>query len=252
MSERSRHSDELGRLERENSQLRHRIYELEGELNRLRFDMGMKTGKDDISKLWRTETRHASLMNSRSYVRYVISLVKSTSVWGVIEKGISHFRKFRLLSAILRTATKIAVLAESGVAFVAWISVSLFTLPFIAVISLASFLVAILKSRTAIKHFEEKLKDRKVYILFASSKQLRKNRGRDGFLAKNAEDLALDGSVVFIVSPYSFVRHGVGGSGFYVTAREEKKNIYMVRRNFFFMLRKSVIERVASDTVTMY
>ncbi|MBQ8207260.1 MAG: hypothetical protein IJZ89_00815 [Clostridia bacterium] len=252
MSDKDSQNADLVRLERENAQLQHRIIELEAELNRLRFDMGMDTGKDDISKLWRHETRNASLMGSRNYFKYLISLIKSTSFWSVLQKGISHFRKFRLLSAILRTATRIAVWAESGVALVAWLSFSVFMLPFIGVLSLISLFIALFRSRSSNIFFTDLLRDKKVYILFAGKDQLTKNGKCQGFFGENIKDLASDGSVVLVVSPYFFGRHGVGGRDFYVTARKESENIYMVRKNYFFMLRRIAIERMAAEIISIY
>lgn len=252
MSDRDRQGEDILRLERENSLLRHRNSELEAELERLRYSMGMDNGKDDIPKMWRNAARRAFLMGSRNYFKYLVSLVKSTSFWGVLQKGISHFRKFRLLSAIFRIATRIAVWAESGVAIVAWLSFSVFMLPVIGVLSFVSLFIALFRSRSANHSFTDILRDKRVYVLFAARGQLKKGDGKGTFFYENARELASDGSVVLVVSPYFFGRFGVGGSGFYVTAREECENVYMVRKNYFFMLRRIVLEMVAAEIITVY
>lgn len=251
MSETDKQNQDIARLKRENAGLNRRINELENEINRLRFDMGFEVGKDDISKLWYQEVKRASAMSSRGYLGYVASSVKGTSVWSFFRKGIRHFRRFRLLSFLFRMATKIAVFAESGVALVAWLSFSLFMLPFILVLAIVTFIIGIFRSRKTNGILLEKLRDKKVYVLFADRKQLPKNRDQESFLRKNAEDLARDGSVVVVVSPYYFSSRGLGEDRAYVTARREFEGVYIVRKNYFFMLRRRVIKTVAAEIVVI-
>ena len=248
----TRNDPEYKALKRENRRLRHRIEELEAENARLRSDIGLKSGGDGIATLWWLEGRRERLMSVRNYPKYLISLVKSTSFWLLCQRGLSFFRKFRLISWILRIVTRIVIWAETSVAFIAWISATIVILPFLALLSAASLFIALFRSKNANKHFEELLGGKKVYILFASKKQLSKRGEKVGFFVQNVRELALRDSVCIVVSPHFFGREGIGGSDFYVTARKESENIYMVRKNYYFMLRRVVIERVASEIICIY
>ncbi len=248
-----REFDCLERLSEENSLLHKRNAELENEILRLRSASMLRRDRsgDETEKLWWIEGREEILMKSRSYPRYIFSLVKSNSLWLFVLRWLSHFRRFRLLSIVFRWITKIIVLAESGVAFLAWFSFMLIALPVLAVISLASLTVALFRSKNANTFFREELRGKKVYILFSHKKQLEKKRASN-FFSENVQDLASDGSVVFVVSPYFFGKKGLGGRSFYVTARKESTNIYLVRKNYFFMLRRRVIDKTAGEVITIY
>ncbi|MEE0969144.1 MAG: hypothetical protein U0M06_07225 [Clostridia bacterium] len=245
---------EIERLEEENIHLHRRNAELEAEILRLRSESLTKTtkGADENEKLWFIEGRGELLMKSRSYPRYLAALIKSNTLWLMIQKGLAHLRRFRLLSGILKILTRIVVLAESGVAFLAWFSVMIVVLPVLGVLSLVSLSVALLRSRNANNFFRSEIKDKNVYILFAHKKQLASRPRKSAFFYENVKDLTSDGSVCFVVSPYFFGRKGLGGDDFYVTARKEKDNIYLVRKNYFFMLRRRVISTHASSVVTIY
>ena len=246
-------SAEMSLAKQENAQLKKRVKELEAELLRLRSDMGMGKGGDENTKRWWIEGRKEILMSSKSYPSYLRSLVKSTSLWAFVKRGMSHIRRFRILSGILRAVTRIVIWAESGVAFIAWFSAMVVILPVFGLLSLISLFVALFRSRNANRYFEEALQGKKVYILFAAKKQLSAGGKKIRFFEGNVRDLASgENAVCFVVSPYSFRRKGLGGSDAYVTARHEGDNIYMVRKNYFFMLRRKIISRVAADIITIY
>ncbi len=238
-------------LEKENIMLCKRIDELEAELSRLRAEAFLGK-RGDKKKTFAAETGSDRVLGAGSYPAYLFRLIKSTSLWAVFGKWAVRFRRFRLFSTALRIITKIVILAESGVAFVALFSAMVVILPFVLILSAASLLVAMIRSRSANRFFAEKLKDKKVYILFAGKKQLSKNGRSRSFFDVNARDLADENSVCFIVSPYFFSRKGLGKRDFYVTARFEDENLYIVRKSYFFMLRRKVINRVALDIITVY
>lgn len=244
--------DENDRLKEENKQLREKIEKIEGELDRLRSDMGVTSAKDDISRLWYGRYQFSYLMASKSYHQYSVRLIRNTSTWGLASKGLKYFRRFRLLSAILRWITRLVVLAESGVALVASLSVFLIALPFLLLFAIFSLTAALFQRRNALKDFRQKLNNKRVYILFASREQIKRKNSKNGFFYSNAIELAENDSAVIIVSPFFFSKKGFEKTDFYVTAREENKNIYLVRKIFFFILRRKIIEKVTSEQITMF
>ncbi len=239
-------------LQEENQKLREKIQKLEGELDRLRSDMGMTAARDDISRLWQGKYQLSLLMTAKSYPLYSAHLIRNTSAWGFASKGLKYFRRFRLLSAIFRWLTRLAVLAESGVALVASLSALLVALPFLLVLAAFSLTAALFRRRSALKELGQRLNGKKVYVLFVSREQLKRKNTQNGYFYSNAKDLTSDGSAVIIVSPFFFSKKGFEKTDFYVTARKERENIYLVRKMFFFILRRKVIQKVAGDHITMF
>ena len=244
--------DENDRLKEENKRLQEKIVKLQGELDRLRSDTGTASAKDEISMLWYSRYQFSYLMASKSYPIYSSRLIRNTSAWGFASKGLKYFRRFRLLSIILRWITKIVVLAESGFAHVASLSVFLVALPFLILFAIFSLTAALFRRRNALKEFKKRLNNKRCYILFASREQIKRKNSQNGFFYSNAKNLASDGSSVIIVSPFFFSKKGFEKTDFYVTAREENENIYLVRKIFFFILRRKIIEKVTSEQITIF
>ena len=245
-------SDENQRLKEENKQLREKINKIQGELDRLRSDTGTTMAKDDVSRLWQGRYQFSLLMSSKSYPSYSARLIRNTSAWGFASKGLKYFRRFRLLSAVLRWITRIVALAESGVVLVASLSVFLVALPFLIVFAIFSLTAALFRRRNALRELKQRLKNKKIYVLFASREQIKRKNSKKGYFYSNAKELASDGSAVIIVSPFFFSKKGFEKSDFYVTAREEYENIYLVRKIFFFILRRKVLQKVASNYITIF
>ncbi len=243
---------EKDRLKEENRRLCEKIKKLQGELDRLHSDMGIEMADDDISKHWHHRYQVSSLMSAKSYPRYSAKLIRSTSAWSFASKGMKYFRRFRLLSVLLKWITRLVVLAESGVALVASLSVFLVALPFLLILAIFSLTAALFRRRSVLKELKKKLKDKKVFILFASREQMKRENSEKGYFYLNARNLASGDSAVVVVSPFFFSKKGFEKTNFYVTAREEEENIYLVRKIFFFILRRKVIEKVTSDHIIMF
>lgn len=250
MSKHTKNENEF--LKEENKHLRRKISKLEKELDRLRSDRGLKTPKDEISRLWHGRYQNSFLMGAKSYPMYSARLIRSTSAWSFADKGLKYFRRFRLLSYVFHYITKLIVLAESGVALVASLSVFLVALPFLILFAVFSLTAALFGRRNALRELEQKLRGKKVYILFASREQIKRDNSSSGFFYSNAKDFSKDGSAVIIVSPFFFSKKGFEKSDFYVNARQESENIYTVRKIFFFILRRKVIEKVTNNYIIIF
>ncbi len=241
-------SAENRELRRENSALRKSIEKLRAENAELRSERGLRRRGDEIEELLWQIGRRERMMSAQSYFGYISALFKSNSVWLVCKKGISYFRKFRLISVLLRIVTRIVIFAENSVAFIAWLSAAIVVLPFVAIFSVVSILVALIRSRRSNKMFYELSADKNVYVFFASKKQL----SGEGFFAANIKELSRGGALCLIVSPYSFGRKGLFSRNFYVTARREAENVYMVRKHYYFMLRRFAIEPASHEMICIY
>ncbi len=65
-----------------------------------------------------------------------------------------------------------------------------------------------------------------------------------------AKELAKEGNAAVLISPYWISPRGLRGKEFYFTIRMEEQNLYLIRRYYFFSLRKSVLRE--ENTVIVY
>ena len=93
------------------------------------------------------------------------------------------------------------------------------------------------------RHMERMLSGKKVFVFFPT---------RDGefqtgrFWRKNIDQLAKmkDGqNTVLVVSPFFWSFRGVFDRSPYFLVKEEKQNIYLIRKHYYFSLRKKVLSK---------
>jgi len=109
-------------------------------------------------------------------------------------------------------------------------------LPLTAVMMLAILLTALLGARKTNRRLRDETKERRICVLFLAADT------PNVFLFANAQDLAKRGYTVLLVSPYLLSPRGMKKGHFYCTARAESEHIFLVRRYYFFSLRKHVID----------
>lgn len=235
-------SAELAKLRAENESLYHRIDELEVKLLKMKSDGGAMAGGDGVSHEWYKEVRQSRLMSVKYYPRYLIELVKSTSFYNVYMRILAYFRRFRLFSTIFKVLTKIVIWAETSAVFiVSFSAVILIVLPVTGVLFIASLLIALFGSKKANERVADAVNGKKVYVFFGNRRQMKKNGAESSFFYENVRSFASEGSVCLVVSPYFFRKSGFGGEGAYFTERNEYGGVYMVRRNYYFVLRRTVL-----------
>ena len=73
------------------------------------------------------------------------------------------------------------------------------------------------------------------------------------FFRANACAMAAEkGVTVLVVSPYLLSARGLGGRGGYFTARKEADGLYLVRKHYFFILRRRVLDTLKCPTTLIY
>jgi hypothetical protein len=98
---------------------------------------------------------------------------------------------------------------------------------------LAILITALLESRRIDRHLSRVIEGKGVYVLFMSEEP-------SAFFAQNVASLAEKG-IVLIVSPHLILSRGIGQGRFYCTARLECKNVYLIRRYYFFHVKKKLL-----------
>lgn len=187
--------------------------------------------------------KNRKLLQHRFFFGYLCDLFKHAPLYAHWQSLLTYFRRFRTVAFILRSLTVVAAVLQTGALVVLTTAVFLVILPLLSVLMLAILLTAWLQSRRTNRHFSKQISEKTVCVLFMS---LEKNR----FLERNAKNLASQGAFVIIVSPYWIASKGIAGSRFFFTAREEYPNIVLIRRYYFFSLRRQVLKN--AKTICLY
>ena len=100
------------------------------------------------------------------------------------------------------------------------------------------------------RRLRAELAGRHLYVFAVSDENSLK---AGSFFRGNAHMLAdQPDCAVLVVSPHNIGTDGLGGKGFYLTARQECPHLYIVRRHYFFNLRRRVLRQTDAHMTVVY
>ena len=175
------------------------------------------------------------MTHHRFFFGYAYDLFTHTSLFSHWQNLLAYFRRFRMIALLLRITTLILTVLETGALVILTTAVFLVILPVATALMLGILLTALLESRRTNRALLEHTREKSVCVLFMTPHE-------NPFLPLNAASLAARGHVVIILSPYWISPKGLRAkSSFYCTARSESPSVFLVRKYYFFSLRKRVL-----------
>jgi len=252
MSKRNSISSEqqIHKLKEENSRLKREISDL--RLEKAAYTISLspfakKKGSQAEQNL-RKAAHSERLFQSKHYTTYLFSHLKASSLFEIFCRIVNFVRRYTFITTAIRIIFFVLILLQSGILFALSASVFAIYLPLTALTAYAPFAIAHIRRRTHNKRFKMVLHHRKVYILFPP-----KGFKQDGssFMAGMAKDLAKnENCIVFIVSPYQFSRKTpMGKASHYLSAVQIRPRVFMIRRYYYFTLRKKVFSNCSPDQI---
>ena len=240
----------LRREKRENAALKRELAALKNSLAsdlNADFKTSGKPYKSQLEKerheLITTGTVNARRFSKKSYLRYLIQSVKESGI-GLFFSRIARFwRRLRLARTI--TAVVAAVIAALLVS-----AVFITILPFLLIFSLVVLLAAAFRARIANRMMTERLTGKRVRVIVMPDSVTFRD---DTFAERSAKAMSREpNTAVLVVSPYFMSPRGLGGRGMFFTVREEAEDLYLVRRCYYFLLRRRVLDAMCGEVTVMY
>ena len=187
------------------------------------------------------------MADHRFFFGYLWGTWRRTPLWSYWQRWLTVFRRFRTVALVIRVLTFLFSLLQTGTLVILSTLIFLVILPLLAVLMLGILITAAIESRRSNRYLERTLTDRRVCVLFPSADPT-------PFFAQSARRLVAEGFAVIVVSPFWISARGIGHPKqkrtFYATLRREAPDLYLVRRYYFFSLRKHVLQKV--DTAYLY
>ena len=207
-----------------------------------------RTRQEEWDASFREESRTAHGFSRRSYPRYLFDIVNASSPMRLIKKITLFFRRMRLVRLMG---------LDEGDSISAAISATVLLLPMyvivlpimLALTGLTAFSSLFFASRMN-RRLRAELAGRHLYVFVVSDENSLK---AGSFFCGNAHMLAdQPDCAVLVVSPHNIGTDGLGGKGFYLTARQECPHLYIVRRHYFFNLRRRVLRQTDAHMTVVY
>lgn len=220
---------EILRLRRENRMLRRRLGE----------DVTFHAGRDEPSPEERLRLSAFRNEPYNSYFSYLVSRVTHSESWRLVNTVTRLSRRYLFLARTARMALYLWRIIDAGAALVVMVAVFAILLPVLLTAALATLIISLVSSRSANAKIKAEL-ERDVTVFFAGDGQMQKN----GFFAGTVREAAARGTVI-VVSPHFFDPRGLGGRGYYVCTRREEPGVWLVRRSYYYYLRRTLLEGYA-------
>lgn len=189
----------------------------------------------EIEDTQKEALQNRRMLSHRFFSGYVYHLVTHAPLYSHWQRLLALLRRFRTVAFLWRILTVTVTVIETGALVILTTAIFLVILPISTALMLGVLLTARIESRRTNRQMRDRLREKSVYVLFLAATD-------NGFLWQNAKDLAASGKAVIVVSPFWISPKGMKKGHFYFTLRREAPNVYLIRRYYFFSLRKHVLK----------
>lgn len=181
------------------------------------------------------------LLYSDSYFSYIAESLKRTPTYSRWDRFLLCFRRLRVISVSFRIMTYIFAFVQTSAALILLFSIMIVALPSFLIISAITVFATLIESYRSNRTVERLLREKKGYVFLALSA----NAFEEGsFFRSNVEEFSRDTrALVIVVSPFLFSSRGLYGNTPFISAKSENHSILIVRKNYFYSLRKKVLNK---------
>lgn len=170
--------------------------------------------------------------SSTTYAGYLFLSVKESSLGRIIRRIASFFRRLRVFRWVASILLIIITAVLASAVFVT-------AIPLLLLSSVTTLFAVIFKARSANLRMANALRGKHIRVLIPHDHAV---LGDGSFLDRCAMEMATHShSAVIVVSPHLISGKGLGGKGIYFTARQEATNLFVVRKGYYFILKRKVL-----------
>ncbi len=244
-------SAQIKELRAENKRLVREVAVLKRELEDSQGKLLARKGADPNHVLLAHQAQNEVLFSKKRYFGYIVQLIGSTSLFNLYKKILAFFRRYSLISTTLKIVLAILTVVQSSAIFVIATSASFVSIPFILVISYAVFFLAHFHRKKNDAINKKLLAEKHVFVFFPPKKRA---LSPDSFFSGMVEEFSRrPDHICIVVSPHFWRNHGLFGNRKpYRFSRAESESILLVRRQYYFVLKKNIFNESSNDFTEIY
>lgn len=192
----------------------------------------------------------STVSENQTYLSFTLGLFQSSRLFRVWERYVKYFRRFRFVTTAMRLLPWILLLISTNTLLYAIAAVAVILVPLLVLTILSLVASAPIRHRSMNDRMAKHLFEKTVYVIFP---ERAKEFAGAAFWKANVLDLAADSDArVVIVSPFLLSPRGLNENRFYFNARRETPNVFLVRRHYFFSLRRNVLIPLVKRLILIY
>ncbi len=235
----------------QNKKLSREVDSLKQEVEQLQGKGGRLWGTGKYRSALRQRSDSEAMFSKKSYPAFVWSHLMHTSFFNIYKRILSYIRRYAFITTTIRIITFLFVFVEAVLLFV--ISTSAFIASVLITLVLSHILMLLsvfTRKKQNIKN-REFLADKDIVIFFPpKNRAFEENSYFKRFVSDYSEK---ENHTVLVVSPYLINSKGLfSHKKSYHSLRVDSENILLVRRSYYFTLRKKVIDGIARSITEIY
>ena len=236
----------------ENRALKREIQSLRWELEGKSEQTKLGAREDEFRARLKRHARCERIFSRTRYSAYIWDQARQTTAFQLYTRLIRTVRRYTFVRTALRVTLAVSAAIHSGAILLLCASIFLISLPFTLLIFSAPLLLTFLLGSRIHRINQDRMKDRKILVFFPPKK--RALRKKSFFCGMVLEQAKKDGQFCVIVSPYFWSSTGIDGRKGkpYLASRAEKENILMVRRHYYFIMKKRIFSKLSTYVTEIY
>ena len=253
----------LERTQKNNQKLQKKVKQLEKRVKTLQEKLsddivietsqsGNKNKKDKDKKTteeWSDKNRNRVRYSKKTLIGFVVSTVTNSSLYSLFFKINLWLKKLSFLSNLMLVTKAVMTAISTSAIFILLLVVLLPLLPFIIVAALFSFVHTLFSFKKYNDKFRDLILGKKLLVFFPSRND---TFDTGSYLEKTFSMFSDNDTEIIAVTPYFFSSKGFGGKGAFLTCRQEKENVYIVRRRYFFIFKRRVLKNANCEIIYIY
>ncbi len=216
---------------KEERRLKNEILQREQQLNNLRAKSA-----DESKKRAAESSASVHRFKKSNYPSYVVSAVRENSLFGIVSRFFAYFRRFRLVSTIVKTVSAVFAIVQAGALLIILSGVLIVVIPALIVFAVTAFVLTFVTRRKITEKAEKVFSGRPLTVIFVSH-----TAPSLSCVYATARDLAAAGQAVLVVLPTM------------TSKRTQKKidGVLTVKHHMYFHLQSHVLKN-APDRTEIY
>lgn len=190
-------------------------------------------------------SENRKLLRHSTLTRYLFDRIRHATLYTELQRLLAYLRRIRMVAFLLRALSFFLTLLETGALVLVTTVLFVILLPIGLLLMLTLLFTALVQSIRTNRLLRQELSGRTVYVFFDVPDVGAGEASR--FFAQNALERSLQKDCACLcISPYWISSRGLFKKGFYCTARKEAAHLYLVRRYYFFSLKRNVLGNVST------
>ncbi len=242
---------QLRKLTIQNNKLNREVDALKQELEMLQGKGGRLWGTGKYRNILHQRADSETMFSKKSYISFVWTHLMHSSFFDTYKRILNYVRKYALITTTLKIVSLLFVFVEAVLVIVISTSAFIATLLFTLLITQVLTMLSLLSSKKQTASNTARLMGKDVVIFFPPKERAFEDGSYFKYLVNDYA--SKDNCHVVVVTPYLFNSRGVFSCKKpYHSARPDTDSILLVRKNYYFSLRKKVIDTTARSITEIY